>query len=219
MPASTSIPDPRQIRLLQDLLPPFWSLTTDEERERKAESVNPGTYHVVANPSSFKSLPEYQDKDGSSCSYPGGPDDLGDFDQEDRFSDSRRAVLADPPDPNVVILKKFADPLRRSTPQPSTRPTTTPASPASFHVSAGGTSQATCEDLQLGLGNSTRTFEVLRHGGRDIQLLQHYQRVVSLVVFGRERSMTEEDMFEVEARTYPPVSGKPILKISFPGKS
>ena len=39
-------------------------LTSDEDRERKAEHKIPGTYHVVANPDSFSSLEEYQDSPG-----------------------------------------------------------------------------------------------------------------------------------------------------------
>jgi hypothetical protein len=47
---------------LIDSLPPFSILTTDEERERKAEVSSPGTYHVVVNPNSFSGLPEYFDR-------------------------------------------------------------------------------------------------------------------------------------------------------------
>jgi hypothetical protein len=44
-----------------DDLPPFASLTTDEEREKKAERCSPGTYNVVVNQESFQHLPEYND--------------------------------------------------------------------------------------------------------------------------------------------------------------
>ncbi|KAH7309386.1 hypothetical protein BKA65DRAFT_559601 [Rhexocercosporidium sp. MPI-PUGE-AT-0058] len=43
-------------------LPPFSTLTTDDEREQKAESRDPGTFVVVANLTSFAGLPEYWDK-------------------------------------------------------------------------------------------------------------------------------------------------------------
>ena len=42
-----------------DRLPPFEFLECDEDRERKAEHRLPGTYHIIANPSSFESLEEY----------------------------------------------------------------------------------------------------------------------------------------------------------------
>ena len=47
---------------LDDTLPPFSSLTTDEDREKKAETSYPGTFHVVVNPNSFIHLPEYSDE-------------------------------------------------------------------------------------------------------------------------------------------------------------
>lgn len=44
-----------------DNLGPFATLTSDEERELKAEHASPGTYNVVVNPDSFQHLPEYND--------------------------------------------------------------------------------------------------------------------------------------------------------------
>lgn len=40
-------------------------LTSDDEREKKAESSYPGTYHVIVNPESFSNLPEYSDESSS----------------------------------------------------------------------------------------------------------------------------------------------------------
>ncbi|KAJ5670256.1 transcriptional regulator family: Fungal Specific TF [Penicillium maclennaniae] len=45
----------------RDALPAFSLLTSDEDRERKAEASSPGTYHVVVIPDSFSALPEYVD--------------------------------------------------------------------------------------------------------------------------------------------------------------
>ena len=45
----------------KDILPPFSSLTNDEDRERKAELKPVGTYIVVVNPASFVNLEEYRD--------------------------------------------------------------------------------------------------------------------------------------------------------------
>lgn len=50
----------------QDQLPPFSMLKSDEDRERKAEHQMPGTYHIVANPSSFAGLEEYQNSRNGS---------------------------------------------------------------------------------------------------------------------------------------------------------
>ena len=64
-PGSSSWPPPRtsdDSHLETDRLPPFELLECDEDRERKAEHRLPGTYHIIANPSSFEGLEEY---DGS----------------------------------------------------------------------------------------------------------------------------------------------------------
>jgi hypothetical protein len=39
-------------------LPPFFELTNDEDRELKASTRLPGTYHLVVNPTSFLSMEE-----------------------------------------------------------------------------------------------------------------------------------------------------------------
>ena len=44
----------------RDDLPPFTSLTKDEEWQRKAEYHPPGTYYVVANSESFQDFEEYR---------------------------------------------------------------------------------------------------------------------------------------------------------------
>ena len=49
-------------RLEDDNLPPFSQLSTDEDRERKAEFRSPGTYHVIVNPSSFASPNGFDDE-------------------------------------------------------------------------------------------------------------------------------------------------------------
>lgn len=49
-----------------DTLPPFVELETDEQREKKASYHKPGTYNVIANPSSFHPLPEYQIRGSNS---------------------------------------------------------------------------------------------------------------------------------------------------------
>ncbi|MCJ1317526.1 hypothetical protein MMC15_002851 [Xylographa vitiligo] len=53
-----------------DILAPFTTLTNDEERQRKAEYQRPGTYFIVAIPSSFVDLEEYRN---TSNELPGRP--------------------------------------------------------------------------------------------------------------------------------------------------
>lgn len=100
-----------------DDLPPFASLTTDEDREKKAVQYSPGTYNVVLNQDSFQNLPEYTDD----------PDI-----KEELHSPLRRGSIAVslassvghdtaiegipvPGDPNIVVLPKFEDIARRRT--------------------------------------------------------------------------------------------------------
>lgn len=92
----------------EDSLPPFSMLTSDEDRERKAEASSPGTYHVVVNPDSFSNLPEYADGPaaGVSVRSPKG---------SQRAKSERADITSDGTDPNVVILKRFEDATRRST--------------------------------------------------------------------------------------------------------
>lgn len=100
-----------------DDLPPFASLTTDEDREKKAERSSPGTYNVVVNQDSFQHLPEYGDdgdvkkeflsplRRGSvATSLSSG---LG----RDQTSESAPAST----DPNIVVLPRFEDVARRTT--------------------------------------------------------------------------------------------------------
>ncbi|KAJ5611540.1 transcriptional regulator family: Fungal Specific TF [Penicillium herquei] len=93
----------------RDSLPAFALLTSDEDRERKAEASSPGTYHVVVVPDSFSTLPEYAD----------------DLEKPMVTSTEVSNSVANSPisgykpvnqsnDPNVVILKTFEDATRRS---------------------------------------------------------------------------------------------------------
>lgn len=98
-----------------DDLPPFASLTTDEDREKKAERSSPGTYNVVVNQDSFHHLPEYNDD-------PEGKREL-------LLSSLRRCSIATSlassasriegaavlGDSNIVVLPRFEDVVRRRT--------------------------------------------------------------------------------------------------------
>ena len=70
-----AIPFPRSMDsgLEEDDLPPFASLTTEEEWQRKAEHRPPGTYFVVANSASFADSEDYRndpDSESQSTSAP-----------------------------------------------------------------------------------------------------------------------------------------------------
>ncbi|KIW98855.1 uncharacterized protein Z519_00518 [Cladophialophora bantiana CBS 173.52] len=100
-----------------DDLPPFASLTTDEDREKKAETSSPGTYNVVVGPESFQHLPEYNDE-------PEIKRELlptlrrGSIATSLASSLGREAGVEAIPlsgDPNTVVLPRFQDVKRRST--------------------------------------------------------------------------------------------------------
>ncbi|CEL05797.1 hypothetical protein ASPCAL06912 [Aspergillus calidoustus] len=87
-----------------DLLPAFSTLTSDEDREKKAEGSVPGTYHVIVVPESFARLPEYAEdtlEDVRSNPFSGLVSDYSNYDPMDEITASE--------DPNVVILNRFCD--------------------------------------------------------------------------------------------------------------
>ncbi|KAE8350171.1 hypothetical protein BDV28DRAFT_45929 [Aspergillus coremiiformis] len=90
---------------IPDQLPSFAALTSDEERERKAQSSIPGTYTVIVIPESFSHLPKLvaerieESYRNSSSLLDGG---------QSRQTDKHPELN----DPNVVILKTFPDARR-----------------------------------------------------------------------------------------------------------
>lgn len=195
----------------EDSLPSFSSLTTDEERERKAElTPKKGTYLVVVNPGSFENLPEYSDEAlfGASSTFPGR------LDAFDTASSSRNTLVSDD-DPDVVILKKFEDSNRKSSiSSPIMIPGVEspvigfqPHSQGSFEFqpaiqeSQGVYPRASSQpDIAMSL------LDQARRGGPDAPLLQHYRTYISPNVIKLGHQDIPEDIFEIEARTYRPVS-------------
>lgn len=104
-----------------DTLPPFQSLTNDEDREQKARFQPPGTYHVVVNPDSFVNFNEYKETFPADplppviSTYGGPPANRTDPARKSRqpsplrsynsFESSEESRL----DTNVVILNMFED--------------------------------------------------------------------------------------------------------------
>lgn len=100
-----------------DDLPAFATLTTDEDREKKAERSNPGTYNVVVNQDSFQHLPEYND-DADVKRELLSPLRRGSIATSRASSGGRESAvdgIAIPGDPNVVVLPRFEDVTRRGT--------------------------------------------------------------------------------------------------------
>lgn len=105
---------PSSIGSPADDLPPFAMLTTDEERERKAEASAPGTFNVIMNPTSFQHLPEYADSFNSGRGALSGLQRESMATPTDSLASSSAAEsITVAGDSNLVILSRFEDPTRR----------------------------------------------------------------------------------------------------------
>ena len=163
-----------------DDLPPFATLTTDEERERKAECTSPGTYNVVVNPDSFQHLPEYSD-DAGVKSLRLSPLRRGSRTASMASSHGREALLVDGVfpdmtgsggDPNVVILHQFEDTTRRTTALSKE-----PRSPTAQLQSPSTAEQPDTEGHFAPDPANSLIFKAA-NGGADFGLLQQFRNVV-----------------------------------------
>ncbi|KAH9218950.1 fungal-specific transcription factor domain-containing protein [Leptodontidium sp. 2 PMI_412] len=189
-------------RAPEDTLPPFSTLTTDDERERKAESQDPGTFVVVANLTSFADLPEYRDESMESIRRGSGYSEHdGDNDEQNSLSGS---LVEEADDPNVVILKTFEDPFRTAPAQVPFRPAVMPTAPAKSNLSSYR-QQLLRQDSSHSDSNTVSLLDAARRGGKDADLLQHYRTTISPQIIRIGKSQGDEDMFEVQARQYPPL--------------
>lgn len=189
------MPPPRPV---EDPLPPFNSLTTDEEREKKAELHQPGTYHVITNPRSFESLPEYRDT--STSASESGRTTLP-F-REPRGREDLNTSGRDDDNPNIVILKTFEDMPRRASVQSTYRHAAQPSSP--LLLSSPLLEHHTARRHSAS-DDPHHAAQLVGHGSRDEILLEHYRRTISPQILRRELFEGEEDIFILHARTYPPV--------------
>lgn len=164
-----------------------------------------GTYLVVANPSSFASLPEYRNSELSSSLPTSDPSDSGAHIHRAQNTFGVQFATEELDDPNIIILKTFEDNLRRSPVSAvtnsgpvfamSTQPSTALETPAgSIHISG--------HNSDSGLSK----LDEARRGGKDAHLLEHYRSHISEHVIKVGLREAEEDVFEIQARTFPPVS-------------
>lgn len=191
-------------------MPPFFTLTSDEEREKKAENGYPGTYHVIATPDSFVGLPEYSDElslDSSSKSL------------KSRRGSATSSLLSresssnETNDPNVVILDRFEDNTQRYTMPQWRKPR---LSPASSMVTSPPLAASPLQFPFEGYYTLSHVLGVER-GSQDERLLTHFRDVVWKQLI--QGQYTQElfsplsspmipgaEMFEEIASTFPPVS-------------
>ncbi|EEH19043.2 hypothetical protein PABG_01362 [Paracoccidioides brasiliensis Pb03] len=204
-----------------DNLPPFASLTSDLEREMKAEAYSPGTYHVVVNPESFSSLPEYSDTTDiiSVSGYPRSGDDNGVMDREGKRTirhNRGSSTLTERGDPNVVILSKFEDSIPISSPghwRTNTRPSPSTSSICNFKFPTKFADEIPVHDLVESFNHTY--IDTTDQYGEDTRLLLHFRKVVwsHLVQTasrcdpppGEVHNVPGSDIFEREAVTFRPL--------------
>ncbi|KKZ64832.1 hypothetical protein EMCG_09280 [[Emmonsia] crescens] len=204
-----------------DTLPPFACLTSDLEREMKAEAYSPGTYHVIVNPESFSALPEYSDAtDNTSMSSSPGSDKDNIIKAKNKKRTRRHnrgnSSLTETGDPNVVILSKFEDSISISSPghwRTNMRPSPSRSSTSGSKSSAELVDEVPVQDL---VESFNHTFiDTTEQYGEDTRLLLHFRRVVwSHLVQTASRCESPaydvgnapgSDIFEREAATFHPL--------------
>lgn len=196
----------------RDALPAFSLLTSDEERERKAEASSPGTYHVVVIPDSFSTLPEYVD-DASEKSRSEASGSVANSPTSRSKAESDAGT-----DPNVVILKTFEDVTRRS----SSNGRTPRVSPTSEIADPFGS--LSLDPILASLPSSIK-FEddmsfldpYIEQHSQDTALFAHFRHVVWKQLFPHDRGQDDSfglessgmtlsaDFLEREAAHFPPV--------------
>jgi hypothetical protein len=186
-------------RYAEDLLPTFSALTSDEDREQKAQLREPGTYLVITNLSSFASLSEYGGVNISTSPRTSAPHTYSAQLHGGSSNLSVQPAAEESEDPNIIILKNFEEPLRRSPASPSAR-----SAPA-FAPTSSRPARVPETPSVHGSEASLSKLDLARSGGRDAHLLAHYRSNISQRVIKVGLEEVEEDVFEIQARTFPPV--------------
>lgn len=211
--ASSRVHSPPVSPGLPDSMPSFSMLTSDEERERKAESSSPGTYHVIVNPDSFSGLPEYADESADDLNISGLSLSRG-SETSSTIGNTRRGEREssiETGDPNVVILSRFEDSTHRT---PSSQWKKSRLSPASDITAAF--SQAIPAQFPVDEKGTRPLDHLVSHRGQDEKLLSHFRDVVwkQLIQSQSTRdssplsssSFPNVDIFEEVVSTFRPVS-------------
>ena len=205
-----------------DLFPQFSGLTNDEDRERKAEFYNPGTFVLIVNPASFADYDEYKDAQDStknmltraSASVRGDQFGVENTIYNDSFSaDNQKEV---PGDPNSVILKIFEDDVRRILSPESPDKRRDSSTPSLSIVSNTSTQRS---DFFRFSYDNTPLMRVANKDGRDHPLIYYYKSFVhrhlaqvhrdSLGTSTETGSLSAPDVFERQAAIFEPVCPSP----------
>ncbi|KAL2808675.1 hypothetical protein BJX63DRAFT_408488 [Aspergillus granulosus] len=177
-----------------DLLPAFSTLTSDEDREKKAQGSVPGTYHVIVVPESFARLPEYTEEtleDVHSNPFASPVSDYSNYDPMDEVVSSE--------DPNVVILNRFRD--SRKQVYPSRRSyTQSPESDLGPNNVSAPLMYTPLQDISEGQVSEHVDLETY-----DMALFDHFQNVVWTQLIPGGHCYVEANVFEQEASNFPPL--------------
>ena len=178
-----------------DLLPDFSRLTSDEDREKKAQSSAPGTYHVVVVPESFARLPEYTED--TLDTVLGNPY----LSPMSEYSHDPMDDVITSEDPNVVILHQFRDSRKQAysnrrsyTRSPESDLGSNPVSAPMLYTPVHEVSE----------DQISESFDLETH---DMALFDHFQNVVWTQLIPDAHNYLEANIFEQEASNFPPVGG------------
>ena len=189
-----------------DDLPLFASLTTDEEREKKAERSSPGTYNVVVNQESFQHLPEYNDEAEyrKEILSPLRRGSLATTLTSSAGRDSSTDAKPHSEDPNVVVLPRFEDVSRRGT--VSFNNPRSPLSPTAKHTIIKD------EELEEAIITEKPDLMGARDSAQDAKYQHQFHHVVWKQLVPAESDQRDSMMrssvnvLEAAANVFPPVS-------------
>ncbi|KAI4187282.1 MAG: hypothetical protein L6R41_002918 [Letrouitia leprolyta] len=194
-----------------DFLPPFSTLTNDEDREKKAEFRPPGSYNVIVTPSSLAGLEEYKENHDRDQTPVTGGSKSSKNSLTDLLCQDLEANVITFKDPDTVMLRVFEDNTKKlSLPNspssrfgPSSSSSITSPSPGHFYQR---TDMFTPPPL---------TFEIKPQDNRDWPLICHYRNILSRHLFHVHRgSITPalapgafftQELFERTVATFRPV--------------
>ncbi|KAL8893549.1 MAG: hypothetical protein Q9192_005155 [Flavoplaca navasiana] len=200
-----------------DFLPPFSSLTNDDDREKKAESRPPGSYNVIITPSSLAQLDEYkanQDTERTTSSAASQSSKALSADASGQDTENN-VITVD--DPDTVMLRVFEDNSKKLTSPISSSSRFGVSSPSSLVSSSASHYFQRTDTFTLSSQPTPppSTFEITPQDPRDWPLICHYQNLLSRHLFLVHRgsmapalapgAFSTQELFERTVATFPPL--------------
>ncbi|KAK4996284.1 hypothetical protein LTR66_004082 [Elasticomyces elasticus] len=185
------------------------NLSSDEERERKAEYRDPGTFNVVLNLQSFVNLPEYTDPT-STRNRRSSVQSIGSH-MPGVLPGTESTVT--PIDPNTVLLRRFEDATTTST-SPSIPGSSSTQTPLQSSLPETMPPMTPIQTFTSNVTGTASFDAAIAQNGPDARYLVHYRTFVVrqlALFFSNERNGSQQafgqryDMFEEEAARFPPL--------------